>query len=401
MASRAAEREAEQNSSDSQAKQAAQVTPDRSTSPDQGRASMSGRGGKQERPALFKDAHYVHPRKLRLEGTSSFKAIARPSPCHETTASHLHGKYYRDDIDALPQKSKHLVMPFDKQPPRPKPGTSAETPEALGPGAYIGTDNLPLSWTGKHVRAGHKGIRNAPDFGKMSARPGTAPPMPQPEPVADVGTEEAQAALQALFSADLNPSDLVSIGGLQQMAGVEAGYHGTKARPGSAVPSSASSRPFSAAVYQRGLRPHSAAVASTRAAHVVGVATSGKPLSGVPGQEQAPSQGVQWLGQDDVQRYTSTGLRKNIPGGTMAKATRAQEIQGLRINSVGSVVPPASAPLEKIRPSQAADVMYDVPYEGHHGPIQGHAHRSPSWSLPPNRAAQSKQWVSSAALYYL
>jgi len=69
----------------------------------------------------------------------------------------------------------------------------------------------------------------------------------------------------------------------------------------------------------------------------------------------------------------------------------------MRIASHGKTIPPASAPLQKIRPQQAADVMY----EQTDPTVQGFNKRAPAWTLPPNRAALSKQWISAAALAYV
>lgn len=64
---------------------------------------------------------------------------------------------------------------------------------------------------------------------------------------------------------------------------------------------------------------------------------------------------------------------------------------------LAQVVPPASAPHSKIRPSQGADAVYDPVGET----VQGHRHRAPSWQLPPNHTALSQQWISAAALAYV
>ena len=74
-----------------------------------------------------------------------------------------------------------------------------------------------------------------------------------------------------------------------------------------------------------------------------------------------------------------------------------QEIQAMRAVSDGRINPPASAPLAKICPSQAADVIYEVPQPE----VEGRHTRSPAWCLPPNRTAMSKQWVSADALAYV
>lgn len=71
----------------------------------------------------------------------------------------------------------HVACRFDRQTARPSPAPLSDSPAALGPGAYLGGDNLPASYTGADVKAGHKhAAPHAVDFTRGSARPGSAPP---------------------------------------------------------------------------------------------------------------------------------------------------------------------------------------------------------------------------------
>ena len=60
------------------------------------------------------------------------------------------------------------------------------------------------------------------------------------------------------------------------------------------------------------------------------------------------------------------------------------------------VVPPASAPLAKIRPCQGGDAVLEHLDEAE----ESVRPRPPSWKLPANRLEQSRQWVKTAALAY-
>lgn len=61
--------------------------------------------------------------------------------------------------------------------------------------------------------------------------------------------------------------------------------------------------------------------------------------------------------------------------------------------SDGKVIPPAAV---AVLISAGADKIYDT-----HDDAQAHRRRTPSWGLPPNRAALSKQWAATAATAYL
>jgi hypothetical protein len=286
---------------------------------------------------------------------------------------------------------------------------------------------MPATWTGRHVDAGHPPIRNTPDFYRTSARPGSAKPAPLAASVSQLATPrgysssgahahrpasapqgqapippvpqwEAAAALQSLFGADLNPSDLISIQSLQALSGVDSRYASpAPSRPASAMraatglgrPASAP-RPFSATSYQR-----AAAVAAASAGAATGAVrlTSGMQAAGRPasvvaaGTADTPGAGgagspvpsaaaggagasgvVSYLGPEEIARFSSTSLTGRVKGGQIPRTTREQDIKGLRVVADGKVIPPASAPLTKIRPSQAADVMYD--------PVSGEASSS-------------------------
>lgn len=49
--------------------------------------------------AMFAEAHRVRPKSPAKAGTSAFKVVPRPSPCMETTAGHLAGAYWHEEID--------------------------------------------------------------------------------------------------------------------------------------------------------------------------------------------------------------------------------------------------------------------------------------------------------------
>lgn len=48
---------------------------------------------------MFADAHRIRPKTPPKPGSAAFKAMARPSPCMETTAGHLAGAYWHEEID--------------------------------------------------------------------------------------------------------------------------------------------------------------------------------------------------------------------------------------------------------------------------------------------------------------
>jgi hypothetical protein len=50
---------------------------------------------------------------------ASLQARPRPVLLHDTEASHLALHYWHEGIDSAARKSRHLVMPFTSQPPRP------------------------------------------------------------------------------------------------------------------------------------------------------------------------------------------------------------------------------------------------------------------------------------------
>uniref|UniRef100_A0A7S3QXA0 Uncharacterized protein n=2 Tax=Dunaliella tertiolecta TaxID=3047 RepID=A0A7S3QXA0_DUNTE len=333
----------------------------------QGRLAVTG--GHQARPrsainkseagiALFKDAHHVHgsvPREDPTAGTSSFKAVPRPSLVNTggSSGSHLALKYFHEGIDDVQRRSAHLVLPFSRQTERPTLlGATGSTTSALGPGTYIKGEQ-PTSLMGRHVEAGHKGIKHTPSFAKMTSRPGSAPPASAPPhplqggPVPPVPEAEVQGALLNMFGEQLNPSELISVQEVQ---------------------------------------------AHTQPDHT----RFTSPPSSPQHQQQSP-RAVSSLGPEHLARYSSSGLAKPIPGGSFSRTTRAQEVQAMRAAADGKIIPPASAPLQKIRPMQAADVIYETPDPT----VQGSHPRAPAWKLPPNRVAASRQWISAAALAYI
>eukprot|EP00967_Tisochrysis_lutea_P123360 scaffold205153_cov21-Tisochrysis_lutea.AAC.4 len=57
--------------------------------------------------------------------------------------------------------------------------SSLWTPQFEGLEAWIWGEQ-PTSLMGRHVEAGHKGIKHTPSFAKMTSRPGSAPPASAP-----------------------------------------------------------------------------------------------------------------------------------------------------------------------------------------------------------------------------
>ncbi|KAJ9531686.1 hypothetical protein QJQ45_021831 [Haematococcus lacustris] len=338
-------------------------------------------GSSSMRPNLFKDAHYVHARpQTSPAGTSSFLAPERRAPSCETAGSHLALFYHHEQIDALPKKAAHLVMPFKEQQPRRNLVTPANTPPALGPGVYLNVANMPATWTGLHVNAGHTGVKRAPDFQRSCARPGSAPPVrPSLPSVPPVSVAEAATALHNLFDSSLNPSDLLGVQRLHALSGLQAGYQPR---------AMATSRPTSARA-----KPHSRPASAARTA-------SQAPTSVLAGNAEPVEAGsrVSYIGMHEVDKFSSAGFAHRVKGGAMSQATRAQDVRSARTVLSPKVTPPASAPLHVVRPGQVVDKLDHDPADFL---SQGHRPRSPSWQLPPNRAALSKQWVSAAALAYL
>ena len=63
----------------------------------------------------------------------------------------------------------------------------------------------------------------------------------------------------------------------------------------------------------------------------------------------------------------------------------------IRAMADGKVIPPAAVAV-----MTANDLTYDTNYmaQAHHG-------RTPVWQLPPNRAALSQRWITTAATAYM
>ena len=64
--------------------------------------------------------------------------------------------------------------------------------------------DLPSSMTGRHVEAGHKGIKHTPDFGKQTPRPGSAPPLHPEVHTTPVSEAEAQVCENGQAFASFN-----------------------------------------------------------------------------------------------------------------------------------------------------------------------------------------------------
>jgi hypothetical protein len=350
--------------------------------------------------------------------------------CNDTAGSHLALKYHHEGIDRSQRRPQHLVLPFNAQPARKGPERAARTPAALGPGAY--GDAPPATWTGRHVSSGHagSGMRGAVDFARAlprrplsasAALPGGGPgcvaastegsTAEAQQALGPVPETEAQAALHNLLDHHLDPSMLISVHALHEAAeahGIHlAPPHRPQRRPHSAV----CYRPVPAGVGRGGRppRPSTARPAAqpVRAAAAVVAATAGSALgdccSGGGGGGEAGALAGQpqvsaSLTHEQLARYASGGLRtRGVLGGSFSRTTREQHIQSLRVVADGRVIPPASAPLAKIRPSQAADVMYDAVPDT----AVGHHTRAPAWQLPPNQTSLSRQWVSTLALAHV
>ncbi|WIA28907.1 hypothetical protein OEZ86_011431 [Tetradesmus obliquus] len=112
--------------------------------------------------------HRVHARQPPRKGTSSFQAVSREQlqrqqrPASAGAAGGPGGAaadYFREGYDSLtrPRSSRGPVAVFDKQLPRPASAAMLEcsSPAALGPGAYHRSGQLPASYTGADVPAGH------------------------------------------------------------------------------------------------------------------------------------------------------------------------------------------------------------------------------------------------------
>eukprot|EP00798_Chlamydomonas_sp_ICE-L_P005555 gene5555-4191_t len=337
---------------------------------------------------LFKGAHQVHDKKAaQKQGTTSFKTVPRPSPNVTSTANHLFNAYQREGLhSATDTKTKGLAK-FGAQTSRIPPGVVADTPPALGPGAYYRKiSDLPHSRTGRHVMSAHAKLSHTTDFARSTAQPGSAkPPTRRPESAPAVSTQDAQAALNALYGEhghDLDPSVLISIRHLQHLSDqAETRNH---VRCASAKMGSSSMYPTPSSMYPA---PKQDSILDEQ------IPPTGVEALLLNSTGQRPN-GETYLGLGEIQKYSSTGLARTVPGGTISNATRAGVTMGLRVMSVEGVVAPASGPLIM---GAGVDIgTYDPRDE-----VQGHRLRSHSTTLPPNRNALSKQWVNSTALAYM
>ncbi|GAX75907.1 hypothetical protein CEUSTIGMA_g3350.t1 [Chlamydomonas eustigma] len=339
--------------------------------------------------AIFKDAHRVHERRPASAGSSSFLVRSRMAIDHSSTASHLALKYFHEGYDSGVRKSPKLITKFHLQVHRPPLGT-ADTPPALGPGTYLNSDYMPDSLTGHHVTAGHgQHQRHTLDFSRQAARPGSAPTsrLLGTEPV---GAAEAAAIIRSMYGhkgADLDPSSVyVGVHAL-----MEGNSHDSRPRAKSA---GLGRRPQSAAAalqLVRQQRARSAVWGTTGAIQEGDEEGVDGEVSALLGQMKR-HEGIQPLGYQEMEKFSSAGLARRIPGGRISTATRETETKGMRAMSRDGIIPPASGPL---RMGAGADVVYK-PDDS----VQAHRIRSPAWRLPTNRHEGSKSWIASAALAY-
>jgi hypothetical protein len=78
------------------------------------------------------------------------------------------------------------------------------------------------------------------------------------------------------------------------------------------------------------------------------------------------------LGIAEQERFNSAGFAHRVKGGEFSEVSR---------ESAAAAAEPA-----------LTELLYEPNPE-----VQGHMHRAPVWSLPPNRVASSKKWARLAA----
>jgi hypothetical protein len=93
------------------------------------------------------------------------------------------------------------------------------------------------------------------------------------------------------------------------------------------------------------------------------------------------------LGLHQVAALGSMGLAPRVKGGSWSMNSRAAAARVMRAMSVGSVIPPASVAV--LQPG--TELAYDPNPE-----VLGHMHKTPAWSMPPNRNATSNKWAQAA-----
>ena len=213
-----------------------------------------------------------------------------------------------------------------------------------------------------------------------------------------------QAALEALYGPlgeDLNPSALISIQHLQGLMPQDhyPGGSGTRRAATAQQQQQQQQQGYGTGgggggVQEQGGNDSLAGEGGPGGAE--GLLGVDRQLAAAAAAEQGARRhvpGDTYIGLEQMQRYNSAGLARRVPGGCMSQTTRAAGTMALRVMATDGVIPPASGPL---RMGQGADTTYEPD-----DLVQGHRHRTPAWSLPPNRTALSKQWISTAAMEYL
>lgn len=321
---------------------------------------LAGQGG------VFEGAHRVHAhqRQAYVPASPAFLATARQSIVHHTTAGHLFLAYFQEGYDYLTRKSSRPALGFAHQTSRLPVGTGADTPAALGPGAYCHAA-LPPTSTGRHVTAGHSRLAQTRDWTRAPARPGSAPPAAaaaQPGPSRGSprsGYYGPTGPAASLWPDEPQYSDMVSIRTLQER---------TRGSP------------------KLRAAGHGPAHGASSADSAPGTGQSG--CWAADGSGGAPAV---YLDPEALQRFSSTGLSKRVPGGSFSTTTRELTARTIRAMADGKVIPPAAVAV-----MTATDLTYDPNYsaQAHHG-------RTPVWQLPPNRTALSQRWITTAATAYM
>ena len=237
----------------------------------------------------------------------------------------------------------------------PPVGTPADTPDTLGPGSYINNSFMPDRLTGAHVTAGHGShLHHALDFTRQAPRPGSAPPASlrssgrpysaaaaarPPGGHAPVGAGEAAAALAKMYGsggADISPSELfIGVQALQALAGVD---RASRRRVQSAAAAAAASmRPAAGGRGGDGCGFEDddggvGVIQEEDEEEWYGGADGNNGVTAAAATAEAggpPSARLSYIGPEEVQRFSSAGFSKRIPGGKMSMNSRAAETMGL------------------------------------------------------------------------
>lgn len=161
-----------------------------------------------------------------------------------------------------------------------------------------------------------------------------------------------------------------------------------KLRPASAGPYPAKPRAWSAQHRGRAFAPSSSrpcsgqrqppratASSSMGQQHRCGTA-AGRRLKDQGRTDSSSSSRGCVLGPVELQRFSSTGLAARVKGGSFSTCSREGGASASGASSAAA----------------GTELLYEPKPEA-----QGHMHRSPGWSLPPNRVETSKKWARLAA----